>query len=152
MLIPSRVQSWGGILAIEYALKHQHEGHLKAMIVSNMVASIESFLVCSMKWKKTLPPDLFEQVEKIEREKDWSNPAYEKIMMVCKPFQTIILTLWQYVWNHVLHRQGGICSMTTNLWKELLTSSTSTGSIVPQDVLSHTTLARTLHKVPSTCQ
>ncbi len=74
--------SWGGILGIEYALKHQHEGHLKALVVSNMAASVESFLVCSKKWKKTLPPDLFEQVEKIEREGDWGNPAYERIMMV----------------------------------------------------------------------
>jgi proline iminopeptidase len=74
--------SWGGILGIEYALKHQHEGHLKALVVSNMVASVESFLVCSKKWKKTLPPDLFERVEKIEREGDWGNPAYERIMMV----------------------------------------------------------------------
>jgi len=31
-------QSWGGVLAIEYALRHQE--HLKALIVSNMVASI----------------------------------------------------------------------------------------------------------------
>ena len=27
--------SWGGILAIEYALKHQHEGHLQAIVVSS---------------------------------------------------------------------------------------------------------------------
>lgn len=74
--------SWGGILAIEYALKHQHEGHLKAIVVSNMSASIESFLVCSAKWKKTLPPDLLEQCEKIEKKGDWENPLYEKIMMV----------------------------------------------------------------------
>ena len=73
--------SWGGILAIEYALKYQHEGHLKAIVVSNMVASIESFLVCSGKWKRTLPPDRLALCEKIESEEDWENPEYEKIMM-----------------------------------------------------------------------
>jgi proline iminopeptidase len=34
-------QSWGGLLAIEYALKHQ--GHLKGLIVSNMMASIPAY-------------------------------------------------------------------------------------------------------------
>lgn len=73
--------SWGGILAIEYALKHQNDGHLKAIVVSNMVASIDSFLACSAKWKKTLPPDRLAMCEKIEGEEDWENPEYEKIMM-----------------------------------------------------------------------
>src|SRR5210317_2043480 len=34
-------QSWGGILAMEYALKYQD--HLKGLIVSNMVASAPSY-------------------------------------------------------------------------------------------------------------
>lgn len=34
-------QSWGGVLAIEYALKHQE--HLKGLIVSNMMASIPAY-------------------------------------------------------------------------------------------------------------
>jgi len=63
------------------ALKHQHQGQLKAIVVSNMAASIESFLACAGKWKKTLPPDLLAACEKIEAEGDWENPLYEKIMM-----------------------------------------------------------------------
>lgn len=63
------------------ALKHQHEGHLKAIVVSNMTASIESFLACAGKWKKTLSPDLLAACDKIEAEGDWENPQYEKIMM-----------------------------------------------------------------------
>ena len=73
--------SWGGILAIEYALKYQHDGHLKAIIISNMVAGIESFLVTANKWKRTLPDELFKKVEQIESEGDWENPEYERIMM-----------------------------------------------------------------------
>ena len=65
--------SWGGILAIEYALKHQHEAHLRAIVVSNMAASIESFLVCSAKWKRTLGPELLAACEKIEAEEDVSS-------------------------------------------------------------------------------
>ena len=34
-------QSWGGILALEYALKYQD--HLKALIISNMMCSKQSF-------------------------------------------------------------------------------------------------------------
>lgn len=63
------------------ALKHQHEGHLKAVVVSNMSASISSFIACAQKWKKTLPPDLLAACEKIEKDKDWENPQYEKIIM-----------------------------------------------------------------------
>ena len=73
--------SWGGILAIEYALKYQTDGHLRAIVVSNMSASVESFLNCANKWKKTLSPELLAACEKIEADEDWENPQYEKIMM-----------------------------------------------------------------------
>ena len=46
-----------------------------------MSASVESFLKCADKWKKTLPPDLLAACDKIESEEDWENPQYEKIMM-----------------------------------------------------------------------
>lgn len=73
--------SWGGMLAIEYALKHRHQGQLKAIIISNMVASIDSFLACAAKWKKTLSPELQKAVEQMESDEDWQNPEYERIMM-----------------------------------------------------------------------
>ncbi|KAG8528713.1 uncharacterized protein KY384_006400 [Bacidia gigantensis] len=73
--------SWGGILTMEYALKHQNDGHLKAIVVSNMVASIESFLRRVNEWKDTLPPDLLQKVNQIEAAGDWENPEYERIMM-----------------------------------------------------------------------
>ena len=34
-------QSWGGLLAIEYALKYQQ--HLKGLIISNMMSSIPQY-------------------------------------------------------------------------------------------------------------
>ena len=73
--------SWGGMLAIEYALKHQYDGHLKGIVISNMVASIDSYLACAQKWKKTLPEDLLKAVERIEAEGDWENPEYDRIIM-----------------------------------------------------------------------
>ena len=33
--------SWGGILAIEYALRHQQ--HLRALVVSNMMSSVPAY-------------------------------------------------------------------------------------------------------------
>ncbi|MCJ1453062.1 hypothetical protein MMC28_003407 [Mycoblastus sanguinarius] len=95
--------SWGGILAIEYALKHQHEGRLRAIVVSNMVASIESFLRHAGKWKRTLPPDLLASVDKIEAEGDWENPEYERIMMEeLYPKMACRLPVWPEPWNRSL--------------------------------------------------
>src|SRR2546430_7514192 len=34
-------QSWGGLLAIEYALHHQE--HLRAMVISNMMSSVPAY-------------------------------------------------------------------------------------------------------------
>ena len=73
--------SWGGMLAIEYALKHQESGHLRGLVISNMVASIDSFVACATKWKRTLSDDHLKAVEKIESEGDWENPEYDRIMM-----------------------------------------------------------------------
>lgn len=73
--------SWGGILTIEYTLKHQNDGHLKGIVISNMVASVESFLKTAGKWKDTLGPESRQTVDKIEADGDWENPDYERIMM-----------------------------------------------------------------------
>ena len=73
--------SWGGILTIEYALKYQHQGHLRGIVVSNMSASIDSFLAYAQRWKRTLPEDVQKEVDKIEAEGDWENPRYMDIMM-----------------------------------------------------------------------
>ena len=92
--------SWGGILAIEYALKHQKDGHLRAIIVSNMAASVESFLACADKWKKTLPPERLAICEKIEAEQDWDNPEYDKIMMEeLYPKMACRIQPWPDPWN-----------------------------------------------------
>jgi len=73
--------SWGGMLTIEYALKHQQDGHLRGIVISNMVASIESFLKTAKIWKDTLSPASRKAVETIEQAEDWENPEYERIMM-----------------------------------------------------------------------
>ncbi len=73
-------QSWGGILAIEYALKHQE--HLKGLIISNMVASIpdynryaENVLMPAMD-QKTL-----QEIKRLEAAKQFDNPRYMQLLL-----------------------------------------------------------------------
>ncbi len=57
--------SWGGILAIEYALKYQE--NLKGLIISNMVASIPDYNTYAEEvLAKQLDPDVLKEIVKIE--------------------------------------------------------------------------------------
>lgn len=71
--------SWGGMLAIEYALRSPQR--LRGLVISNMVASIELYLKRTRHLRDTL---LNEQqrasLAKIEATGDYENPTYEKIM------------------------------------------------------------------------
>ena len=73
--------SWGGILTMEYALKHQDDGHLKGIVISNMVAGMQAFMACSKRWKETLSPELQKTLASLEADSDYKNPEYERIMM-----------------------------------------------------------------------
>ncbi|MDT0554544.1 proline iminopeptidase-family hydrolase [Patiriisocius hiemis] len=68
-------QSWGGILAMEYALKYQD--NLKGLIISNMVPSIPDY----MKYNEEvlapqLPPEVLSKIMKYEEAEDYSNEEY----------------------------------------------------------------------------
>lgn len=68
-------QSWGGILAMEYALKHQSK--LKGLIISNMVASIPDYQQYSDSvLAPKLEPAVFEEIMTYERAGDYTNPRY----------------------------------------------------------------------------
>jgi len=73
-------QSWGGILAMEYALHYQQ--HLRGLVISNMCAGIQSYL----KWtaglkKKLLTPASLAKFDALEAAKDYDNPEYMRIAM-----------------------------------------------------------------------
>ena len=73
-------QSWGGILAMEYALKYQD--HLKGLIVSNMVASVPQYNKYAQEvLGPQLPEDVLKEIQEIEASKDYSNPRYEELLM-----------------------------------------------------------------------
>ncbi len=73
-------QSWGGILAMEYALKYQQ--HLKGLIISNMMASVPEYEVYAKEvLGPQLPPEVLEEVLAIEEAEDFENPRYEELLM-----------------------------------------------------------------------
>jgi proline iminopeptidase len=73
-------QSWGGILALEYALKYQ--SHLKGLIISNMVASIPEY---NRYARSVLMPAMDQGVLKeilaLEAAKRYDDPRYEDLLM-----------------------------------------------------------------------
>ena len=71
--------SWGGILAMEYALKYQQ--NLKAMIVANMVASCPDYnRYANEVLAKQMDPKVLQEIRNIEAKKDFSNPRYEQLL------------------------------------------------------------------------
>jgi proline iminopeptidase len=72
--------SWGGMLAIEYALQHQRR--LRGLVISNMTAGIQSFLRHLETIKRQLPPEILGKLEDLEARKAYDAPEYEEIMMV----------------------------------------------------------------------
>ena len=73
-------QSWGGLLAIEYALKYGM--HLKALIISNMMSSIPAYNEYASKvLMPELDPAVLAELKAIEARKDYSNPRYASLLM-----------------------------------------------------------------------
>ncbi len=72
-------QSWGGILAMEYALKYQQ--NLKGLIISNMMSSAPEY---NQYAKDVLGPQLdkkvYEELQAIEANNDFSNPRYNELL------------------------------------------------------------------------
>src|SRR5437868_1403065 len=73
-------QSWGGLLAIEYALKYQQ--NLKGLIISNMMASIPAYNEYA---HKVLMPAMDQkalaEIQQLEAKKDYENPHYMELLI-----------------------------------------------------------------------
>ena len=72
-------QSWGGLLAIEYALKYQQ--HLKGLIISNMMASIPAY----NEYAETVIMPAMDQavlaeIKAYEAAGDYENPHYMELL------------------------------------------------------------------------
>ena len=72
--------SWGGILAIEYALKHQDR--LKGLVISNMMASIPQYNEYA---EKVLMPAMDQnalaEVKRLESTGKYADPRYMQLLM-----------------------------------------------------------------------
>ena len=71
--------SWGGILAMQYALKYQDK--MKGLIVSNMMASCPKYGEYSKILEKQMPPEVLVQIKDIEAKKDFKNVKYMELLM-----------------------------------------------------------------------
>ena len=72
--------SWGGILAMEYALKYQQ--NLKGLVISDMMASIPEYV----RYAETVLMPAMDQkalaeIKKIEAAKDYKNPRYMELLI-----------------------------------------------------------------------
>lgn len=84
-------QSWGGILAMEYAFKYQD--NLKGLIISNMVSSIPEYNEYAEEvLGPQMEPAILKKIKDMEAKGDFANPEYEQL--VTEHFYT----------RHVLHK------------------------------------------------
>ncbi|MET0944477.1 MAG: proline iminopeptidase-family hydrolase, partial [Flavobacterium sp.] len=72
--------SWGGILAMEYALKYQK--NLKGLLISNMVASAPEYgKYADEVLAKQMKPEILAEIRALEAKKDFSNPRYMELLI-----------------------------------------------------------------------
>ena len=72
--------SWGGILAIEYALKYQQ--HLKRLVISNMMASIPAYNEYAEKvLMPSMDPEVLAEIKGYEDAEDYENPRYMELLI-----------------------------------------------------------------------
>lgn len=72
--------SWGGIVAMEYAIKHQQK--LKGLIISNMMCNaVEYGQYAEKVLSKDIEPTALKEIRDIEARKDFSNPRYMELLM-----------------------------------------------------------------------
>jgi proline iminopeptidase len=73
-------QSWGGILAIEYALRYQQ--HLRGLVISNMMASVPAYNAYA---EQVLMPKMDQaalaEIKAFEAAGDIENPRYMELLV-----------------------------------------------------------------------
>ena len=73
-------QSWGGILALEYALKYQQ--HLKGLVISNMVSSAKVYNAYAHDvLMPAMDPKALAEIKRLEASGDTENPRYMELLI-----------------------------------------------------------------------
>jgi proline iminopeptidase len=71
--------SWGGLLAIEYALRFQQ--NLKGLVISNMMASIPAYNKYAAEvLKPAIDPSVMAEIERIEAGGEFTQPRYMELL------------------------------------------------------------------------
>ena len=71
--------SWGGVLAMEYALKYQQ--HLKGLVISNMMSSAPDYMAYADNvLARQMDPAVLKEIKAIEAKKDFKNPRYMELL------------------------------------------------------------------------
>ncbi len=71
--------SWGGILAIEYALAHQQ--HLKGLVISNMMASIPAYNdYARTTMMPSIEPDVLAEIQRMEAAGETETARYDELL------------------------------------------------------------------------
>ncbi len=72
--------SWGGILAMQYALKYQN--HLKGLVISNMMSSCPAYgKYADEVLAKQLNPAVLDSIKSMEARGDFDNPEYMNLLI-----------------------------------------------------------------------
>lgn len=72
--------SWGGILAMEYALKYQK--NMKGLLVANMMASAPEYgKYADEVLSKQIKSDILNEIRALEAKKDFNNPRYMELLI-----------------------------------------------------------------------
>jgi proline iminopeptidase len=71
--------SWGGLLAMEYALKYQD--HLKGLIISNMMASIPEYEKYNGVLRSKMRKSLVDSLQAYEAKGKYDDPVYDSLMI-----------------------------------------------------------------------
>jgi proline iminopeptidase len=72
--------SWGGMLAVEYALKHQQ--HLKGLVISNMMMSSADYNAYAANvLAKQMDPAVVKEVKALEAKGDFESPRYMELLI-----------------------------------------------------------------------
>jgi len=96
-------QSWGGLLALEYAVHHQHR--LKGLVISNMMSSAPLYnAYANDVLMPAMDQDVLAELKRLEAEGQTDDPRYEKLLMEH---------------HYVLH----VCRMPVSDWPDPVTRS-----------------------------
>jgi proline iminopeptidase len=72
-------QSWGGMLAIDYALAYPQ--HIGLLVISNMTASMSSYTKYVNELRAAIPGDIDRAMKVFEQRGDYLAPEYQQLIM-----------------------------------------------------------------------